>query len=165
MTTRKLRFVSFGVHGSDEERFFQALAQAEIGTFLDIRQRRGMRGKKYAFANSQRLQDRLKLMGIRYTHLKALAPTKDIRAIQKTVDQELGAEKRGRTELSTKFIKAYEEHILARFDFESLIAELSDESLKIGLFCVERDAKACHRSIVSSWLQTHDGVEVEEFFP
>ncbi len=161
----KLQFVSFGVYGSDEDSFFQALIQAGIGTFLDLRQRRGMRGKKYAFVNSQRLQDKLNSMGIRYRHIKALAPTKDIRVIQKQADQMSSSQKRSRTGLSSEFIQAYEEQVLSNYDFASLIDQLSDESKNVGLFCVEREPNACHRSIVSGWLQSNYGLEVEELFP
>jgi len=163
--TNKLQFVSLGVYGSDEDRFFQSLSKADIGIFLDLRQRRGMRGKKYAFVNSQRLQDKLKSMGIRYRHIKALAPTKDIRTIQKDADQLSSSHKRNRTGLSPEFIQAYEESILINFDFTSFFEQLSDETMKIGLFCVEREPSACHRSIVSRWLQSNYCLEVEELFP
>ena len=64
--------------------------------FVDVRQRRGVRGSKYAFLNSTRLQERLGALGIRYLHLKELAPTAEIRAIQKAKDAEDGGGKRVR---------------------------------------------------------------------
>ena len=54
-----MKFVTIGVYGSDEATFFEALQRAGVDTFCDIRWRRGVRGAKYAFANSARLQKRL----------------------------------------------------------------------------------------------------------
>ena len=58
-----------------------------LDTFCDIRQRRGVRGATYAFANSQRLQVRLAELGIRYLHRKDLAPTKAMREVQAEADK------------------------------------------------------------------------------
>jgi hypothetical protein len=69
------RIVTLGAHGCAESRFFNALAGARVDTFCDLRLRRGMRGPDYAFANSARLQQRLAEMGIRYRHIKELAPS------------------------------------------------------------------------------------------
>ncbi len=68
-------FVTIGVYGFDEAGFFQALQDAGVDTFCDIRRRRGVRGSAYAFANSQRLQGRLAELGIRYIYRSDLAPS------------------------------------------------------------------------------------------
>ena len=65
-----LKVVTIGVYGFDEEHFFQALTDARVDTFCDIRQRRNVRGAQYAFANSKRLQRRLGELGIRYVMSK-----------------------------------------------------------------------------------------------
>ncbi len=52
----KPRIVTIGVYGFEEEEFFAALANARVDLFCDVRRRRGVRGARYAFANSQRLQ-------------------------------------------------------------------------------------------------------------
>src|SRR5512135_2099011 len=72
--TRKIEFVTIGAHGWNEAAFFQALVAAGVDTFCDVRQRRGMRGHDYAFANSQRLQAKLGDLGIGYVHRRDLAP-------------------------------------------------------------------------------------------
>ncbi|MFN2179799.1 MAG: hypothetical protein ACK2UV_09955, partial [Candidatus Promineifilaceae bacterium] len=62
--TRQLpAIVTIGVYGFDETTFFQALKDAGVDTFCDIRRRRGVRGSRYAFANSKRLQKRLAELG------------------------------------------------------------------------------------------------------
>ena len=52
LPTMKIKIVTIGVYGFDESGFFDALCQAEVDTFCDIRSRRGLRGATYAFANS-----------------------------------------------------------------------------------------------------------------
>ena len=56
-----------------------------------------MRGSKYKYANSAALQAKLEgTEGIYYAHLKELAPTKEIRALQWQADKEEGTRKRDR---------------------------------------------------------------------
>ena len=43
------KIVTIGVYGFDETGFFRALQDAEVDTFCDIRDRRGVRGATYAF--------------------------------------------------------------------------------------------------------------------
>ena len=54
-----MEFFTIGVYNSTEKEFFEKLTQNNIDTFCDIRQRRGVRGSKYSFVNSNRLQQRL----------------------------------------------------------------------------------------------------------
>ena len=49
-------FYTIGVYGKTETDFFTSLINKEIDLFCDIRQRRGVRGKKYSFVNSLKLQ-------------------------------------------------------------------------------------------------------------
>jgi hypothetical protein len=98
MATPKL--VTIGAYGWDAERFFSALVAARVDTFCDIRQRRGVRGAEYAFANSQRLQARLAEIGIRYLYFKELAPTRATREQQYVADKVEGTTKRQRKALS-----------------------------------------------------------------
>jgi hypothetical protein len=70
----KPQIVTIGVYGFDKNSFFQALLDAKIDTFCDIRLRRGMRGSTYAFVNSASPQRRLSELGLRYLHIKDLAP-------------------------------------------------------------------------------------------
>jgi hypothetical protein len=70
-----LKLVTVGVYGFTADTFFEALQCAGVDTFCDIRWRRAVRGREYAFANKTRLEQRLKSMGVRYLHFRDLAPT------------------------------------------------------------------------------------------
>lgn len=140
-----------GVYGDSEEKFFQKLLDEKITLFIDVRLRRGMRGSKYAFANSTYLQDKLYQIGIQYLHIKSLAPTQEIRKIQKNHDLLNNQSKQKRNFLSDAFIQLYEKEILSHFDFLSFIENFSSE--KIVFFCVEKPCTACHRSLIVNKLK------------
>src|SRR5437588_11933269 len=106
-----MRIITSGVYGFSEEVFFQKLQQAGVDTFCDIRWRRGVRGREYAFANSRRLQKRLAELGIRYLHCRELAPSPALRKRQTAADTAAGIEKRKRTSLGEAFIAGYREAI------------------------------------------------------
>jgi uncharacterized protein (DUF488 family) len=148
----KARIVTIGVYGFDEQSFFQALLDAKVDVFCDIRLRRGMRGSTYAFVNSTHLQKRLGESGIRYLHIKELAPNKDIRDKQQQEDKKLGIAKRTRKELGQAFIQAYEQQCLANFDSSEFIKQVGQDARVISLFCVEREPEACHRSLAAQKL-------------
>ncbi len=155
-----LRFYTIGVFGSGEEEFFGKLKAHHIDTFCDIRQRRGVRGSKYAFVNSRQLQQTLGELGITYLHIGALAPTPGIRAWQKEADRQLGEQKTNRQALGKIFRIEYKKHILTPFDFEGFLTLLHDQGAKrTALFCVEEKPEACHRSLVSDHLKLHYGYE------
>jgi uncharacterized protein (DUF488 family) len=158
-------FITIGVYGFDEEDFFQAIQDAGVTTFCDIRQRRGLRGSAYAFANSQRLQARLAELGIRYIHRKDLAPTPEVRARQKAADKRDKVAKRQRTTLGPAFIDAYREEVLAGFDSRQFVDDLGPDAGVVVLFCVEREPAACHRSLVAERLEADLGVEVRHLTP
>ncbi|HSG17245.1 MAG TPA: DUF488 domain-containing protein [Anaerolineae bacterium] len=160
-----MHIVTIGVYGFDEESFFQALSTAGVDTFCDIRQRRGVRGATYAFANSQRLQRRLAELGIRYLYRQDLAPTKAVRARQAEADEAQKVAKRQRTALGEAFILAYRSEILANFAAQSLLDEAGPEAQVLALFCVEREPAACHRSLVADKLRWDLGLTVEHIRP
>jgi len=160
-----LKIVTIGVFGFSEEAFFQALQTAQVDTFCDIRQRRGVRGATYAFCNSKRLQARLAELGIRYLHRKDLAPTTAVRQVQYEADKANKVAKRKRTILGPAFINAYQEEILASFDPQSLVDDLETRAQVVALFCVEREPTACHRSLAAARLQQELGLEVEDIIP
>ncbi len=148
-------FYTIGVFGSKENEFFQKLIDNNIDTFCDIRQRRGVRGSEYAFVNSNRLQQKLNDLDIKYGHVLELAPTSDIRELQKEADAQKGELKRSRQELGQIFKIEYKNKILKYFDFSSFIEKLDDVGAdKVVLFCVEEKPEACHRSIVSDKLES-----------
>lgn len=157
--------LTIGVYGFTEDEFFAQLKAANVDLLCDIRWRRGVRGKKYAFANHQRLVARLAEMGIAYIHRRDLAPTPEIRQKQKDADQAQKVAKRKRSELSPAFIAAYEEEILADFDSQSFLDELPQNTKNIALLCVEREPAACHRSLVAEKLAGDTEAKVEHLSP
>ncbi|MCA1745859.1 MAG: DUF488 domain-containing protein [Bacteroidales bacterium] len=149
-----MKFFTIGVYHSTEGEFFQKLVDHRIDTFCDIRQRRGVRGSQYAFVNSQRLQQKLSEMGIQYGHVLDLAPTKEIRQLQKEADAEAGEQKRARNQLGKVFTLAYKDRVLKPFDFDRFIDQLeASNAERVVLFCVEEKPEACHRSIVAEKLR------------
>ena len=78
---------TIGVYGASENEFFQKLIDNKIDSFCDIRRRRAVRGSQYAFANSQRLQEKLAGLSIKYLYEIELAPTKEIIELQEKFDK------------------------------------------------------------------------------
>ncbi len=149
-----MKFFTIGVYGSTEIEYFKKLTDNNIDTFCDIRQRRGVRGSEYAFVNSNRLQEKLNDIDIRYGHIFSLAPTSEIRMLQKETDVQQKEQKRDRSELGKVFSIAYKDKILKKFNFGNFIEELERAGAEnVVLFCVEEKAKACHRSIVAAELE------------
>jgi uncharacterized protein (DUF488 family) len=149
---------TIGVYGWSEKDFFQKLVENKIDLFCDIRRRRGVRGAEYAFANSERLQQSLANLSIRYLHEAGLTPTLEIIRLQDMFDEHHKIQRRKREELGDVFKKTYREKILSQFDFQNFINGLQHENVKrIVLFCVERSAAACHRSLVTN--------EVKRLYP
>ena len=161
----KPKIVTIGVYGFDEDSFFDALCKTEVDTFCDIRNRRGVRGSTYAFANSLRLQARLAEFGIRYLYRKDLAPTKAVRDRQAAADKATKTAKRKRAALGEAFIAAYHTECLAAFDPHSLLNDLEEDVQVVALFCVEKDPEACHRSLVADKLVKELKLEVENIVP
>lgn len=160
-----MKIITIGVYGFSEETFFKSLQEARVDTFCDIRQRRGVRGATYAFANSQRLQKRLAELGVRYLYRRDLAPTKAIRQGQQEADKAEKVAKRQRAVLGQAFIDAYQAEILEGFDPQLFLDDLTDDTQVVALFCVEREPAACHRLLVADKLQLELGFEVEHLLP
>ena len=149
-----MEFYTIGVYNSTEQEYFDKLTENNIDTFCDIRQRRGVRGAKYSFVNSQRLQSRLNDLNIQYGHILDLAPTTEIRDLQKEADAQQGELKRDRNELGKVFKIAYKNRILNNYDFDYFIEKLEEISAnRVVLFCVEEKPEACHRSLVTDKLE------------
>src|SRR5262245_20009361 len=142
---------TIGVYGSSENEFFKKLNDHGIDTFCDIRLRRAVRGSQYAFANSQRLQDKLAHLSIKYLHETGLTPTTEIIKLQDKFDQEHKIQRRKREELTDIFKTNYNTKILFKFDLRKFIKDLETSgSKKVVLFCVEKSPAACHRSLVTN---------------
>jgi uncharacterized protein (DUF488 family) len=154
---------TIGVYGFDRDSFLRALADAKIDLVLDVRQRRGVRGSEYAWANARRLQAALDEAGIGYSHLKELAPTTELRRLQYREDDRRGEGKRSRTVLSPEYARLYIEQILDSVDLEPIVRWIGKG--RAALLCVERDPEACHRSLIAARLQQEWGFDVEHLRP
>lgn len=148
-----------GVYGFTAGAFLATLREARIGLVLDVRQRRGVRGAEYAWANAKRLEAALTRAGIAYRHERRLAPTTALRQAQYAEDAKQGVGKRSRTALSPAYVEGYTHEILAGFDLAGLVAELPRDRAS-ALLCVEREPAACHRSLIAERLVTRHGVSV-----
>lgn len=161
----KPELYTIGVYGWDADRFFRALQATQIDTFCDIRARRGVRGSEYAFANSQRLQERLAELGIRYIHRPDLAPSQATRAAQHEADEATHTARRQRSTLSRAFIDAYEREQLGSFDSAAFVESLGPGAHRVVLMCVEREPSACHRGLLAARLSRDLGLEVRDLTP
>lgn len=145
-----MEIYTIGVYNSTEDAFFKKLIDNKIDTFIDVRQRRGVRGAKYSFVNSTKLQEKLFLLNIKYVHQLDLAPSIQVRELQKKADVKKNELKQSREELDTSFKNAYRNLILDNFDLRYFIDDLQEQnSSKIVLFCVEENSSACHRSLIT----------------
>jgi uncharacterized protein (DUF488 family) len=159
-----LRVVTVGVYGFDGDSFLQRLREADVRVLLDVRQRRGVRGPDYAWANARRLQAALAEAGIAYEHHPELAPTTELRRLQYAEDDRRGVGKRSRRELADEYARRYTAEILDGADLAPVVSALSSGGLA-ALFCVERDPEACHRSLIAQRLVEQHGVTVEHLRP
>jgi uncharacterized protein (DUF488 family) len=152
------RIATIGVYGFDAESFLAALRGAGVARLLDVRQRRGVRGSEYAWANSKRLQAALEAAEVEYRHHRELAPTTELRQLQYREDERRGEGKRSRGALAPEYVERYTREILDRADLTAVVAEMPDGATW-ALMCVERDAAACHRYLISERLRREHGLE------
>jgi uncharacterized protein (DUF488 family) len=158
------QLATIGVYGFTLEEFLRSLRDADARLVLDVRQRRGVRGPQYAWANSKRLQAALEEAGIDYQHHPELAPTTDMRQLQYREDDRLGVGKRSREQLAHEYRERYTREILDRADLDAVVAELPEAGAG-ALLCVERDPEACHRSLIANRLAAEYQVPVTHLRP
>jgi uncharacterized protein (DUF488 family) len=158
------RVVTIGVYDWDLPSFLEALHKADVRVLLDVRQRRGVRGREYSWANSQRLQEALARAGIEYQHHRELAPTTELRHLQYAEDARQGVGKRSRVELAPEYARRYIHEILDPVGVAHLAAALPADAVG-ALFCVERDPEACHRTLIAARLAAEHGVSVTHLRP
>jgi uncharacterized protein (DUF488 family) len=149
---------TIGVYGFTVQTFLDRLRQADVRLLMDVRQRRGVRGSEYAWANSTRLQAALAETDIEYRHRKELAPTTELRQLQYREDDRQGVGKRSRTQLAREYRERYIAEILDRADLDAVVAEFPTDRAT-ALMCVERDPEACHRSLIAERLAARYGLE------
>ena len=128
-----------GVYQSSLADFLGKLERHRVAMVLDVRQRRGVRGREYAWANSLRLQA--------------------LRQLQYREDDRLKVGKRSRIELSEAYRRRYLTEVLDKVDLGAVLESLPDEATS-ALLCVEHDARACHRSLIAARLQAEYGVPI-----
>jgi uncharacterized protein (DUF488 family) len=150
--------LTVGVYGFDSASFLRRLREADVHLLLDVRQRRGVRGPEYAWANSRRLQAALAEAGIAYEHHPELAPTTELRQLQYAEDDRQGVGKRSRRVLAGEYARRYTAEILDHADLTRIV-------LPAALLCVERDPQACHRSLIAQRLAERRGVTIEHLLP
>jgi uncharacterized protein (DUF488 family) len=155
---------TIGVYGWTLDAFVDALRRAGVGVVIDVRQRRGVRGSEYAWANVVRLQDALAKAGIDYRHHKELAPTTELRKLQYAEDETRGVGKRSRIELAPEYRRRYVQEILDLVELDAIAAGLPADTVT-ALLCVERDAEACHRSLIAERLAAEHGSSVFHLHP
>ena len=158
------RAATIGVYDWTFEKWLGALRGAEATQVLDLRQRRGVRGTRYAWANSTRLQAALAEAGIEYRHRKELAPTTELRELQYREDDRLGVRKRSRVELAAEYRRRYLREILSRVSLRPIVEAMPVDGAA-ALMCVEADPEACHRSLVAERLEAEFGLTVEHLRP
>ena len=157
------RVLTIGVYGWELEAWLEALTAAGADAVVDIRARRGVRGREFAWANRQRLEAALLVAGISYLHRPEIAPTPDIRASQKVADKESRTLKRDRAELGSVFAARYSREVADEIDWADLANGLGAD--RPVLLCVERAPAACHRSVAAERLSTAAGVPLGHLVP
>lgn len=148
-----------GIYQSSLDDFLETLRRNQVVMVVDVRQRRGVRGREYAWANSLRMQAALEQAGIQYRHIPELAPTTELRQLQYREDDRLNVGKRSRVELAEAYRSRYLREVLDQVDLGTVLESLPDDAVS-ALLCVEHDARACHRSLIAARLQAQYGVPV-----
>lgn len=155
---------TIGVYCFTAESLLSTLRDADVRLLVDVRQRRGVRGPHFTWANATRLQRLLAEAGIAYSHHRELAPTTELRHLQYREDDLAGVGKRSRELLAPAYVERYTEEILDPAALEQLLEELP-KSGRSALFCVECEAAACHRSLIAQRLADRYGFAVVHLKP
>ncbi len=158
------RIATIGVYEFDAGTFVRALDAAGVTKVMDIRQRRGVRGSQYAWANARRLQGLLAGARIGYEHHPELAPDTEMRHLQYRDDDKQGVGKRSRVRLAPEYIRAYTEEVLDLVPLEPFVRQLPVHGIG-ALLCVEATAQACHRSLVAQRLADRFSFEIVNVEP
>ena len=110
-----------------------------------------MRGPQYAWANSRRLQ--AALAEARESNTATTRARADHRATPAPVPRGRPARRRQALANGTapEYVKRYTREILDRVDLDPVVAAMPAQG-RSGLFCVERDPEACHRSLIAARL-------------
>jgi uncharacterized protein (DUF488 family) len=156
--------VTIGVYDWTLESFLAALERHHVTQLLDLRQRRGVRGSQYAWANSKRLQAALAEAEIAYEHLPELAPTTELRHLQYAEDARLKVGKRSRQHLAEEYVVGFTSQRLDLVDLGPIVESMPPDGAT-ALLCVERDFEACHRSLVADRMSEQFELPLEHLLP
>ena len=155
---------TIGVYGFTLERFLDALRAADVRQLLDVRQRRGVRGPQYAWANAARLQAALAEAGHRVPPPQGACADHRAAQLQYREDERLGVGKRSRVVAGARVCRALHARDPRPADLGALVAELPAAGAA-ALFCVEADPEACHRSLIAQRLADRYGMRVARIRP
>ncbi|MGD9752146.1 MAG: DUF488 family protein [Acidimicrobiia bacterium] len=158
------RLYTIGVYGFTADSFVSALRSARVDVLVDVRQRRGVRGSRHSFANAAKLDAMLGDVGIASLQWKDLAPSTELRQLQKSADSAVGTTKSVRAELASEFVDGYRQEVLSSVDPDELLERL-DGYERPAFLCVERAAMACHRGLLARFLAEASGLEVVDLEP
>lgn len=148
---------TIGGYGHRPDEFFEKLTDNGIGLLVDVRARRLVRGPMYRHLNAGKLQEILADRKVQYSHAKQLAPTQEIRNIQKDQDSADRTRKRDRVALSPSFSESYRREVLAAASPE-LLSDILTGHDAVCFFCVEHGHAACHRSLITDEIRNRFGV-------
>lgn len=155
---------TIGVYGFTPETFLSSIQRAGVDVLVDVRQRRGVRGAKYAFANAKRLDSDMEAAGVSSLQWKDLAPSTELRQLQRATDSATGTTKSERSMLSTSFIEGYRGLVLSSVEPTELLARLYG-FVRPAFLCVEQSAAACHRSLLARFIADSAGLEPIDLEP
>ena len=102
--------------------------------------------------------------GISYQHRRDLAPTTALRHLQYAADAREGVGKRSRVTFAPEYVASYLRDVLDHVDVSAFARSLPRDSAT-ALLCVERDAPACHRSLIARRLAEELGARVSHLAP
>lgn len=144
-----MSWIGIGIHGHTLTAFLDELRKADTDLLIDVRRFRGMRGPHYRWGNSKALQNFLRNSGIQYRHVIELSPTRELRALQRQIDTRTGISKSDRVELSLPFVDGYRSQV-SPFITKDFVSTLPTN---VAFMCVEKNANACHRSVLMQMLK------------
>ena len=120
---------TIGVYGFSAEPS-SARSRGRRPRLLDVRQRRGVRGREYAWANAARLQAALAEAEIDYRHLRSSRRPPSCASSSTREDERAGVGKRSREELAPEYRERYTREVLDRADLGPLVAALPAEGAR-----------------------------------
>lgn len=153
--------ITCGVYGFTAETFEAAVVGSKPDVFVDTRRRRAVRGSRYSFANSKRLQEMLANHGITYIHKAELAPSESVIRREGEIDSSRNIARHERDRLSDEFIEAYHSEVLNDLDARAFVESLGNPE-RVLILCVEQTPDACHRGLLAEAMVKQLGWDRED---